>query len=189
MKTGKNLKIASVDEIRRALAKEDVNEVRHYPLDECIRFSSRIKEEKVLSNMYPCILQVEERGEVLTFNSAEHMFQYFLFASCPEVQWAIYRCPNAFLAKRVAMRNLRKLAQMPDVELLLRRCHTVKYLQCEAFRNRLIASASTPLVEYAEWGDVHFGVCELDGELIGCNICGRSMMYVRDRMSNGRLAA
>ena len=58
----------------------------------------------------------------------------------------------------------------------------VKYLQCEAFRNRLIASASAPLVEYAEWGDVHYGVCELDGELIGCNICGRSMMYVRDMM-------
>ena len=181
-KSKRVLKVAAADEIRRALVKEDANEVRHYPLEGCIRFSSRIKEERVLSNMYPCTLEVKEKGEVLRFNSAEQMFQYFLFASLPDVQEIIYRCPSAFLAKRVAQRNKRKLFVIPDVELLLRRCHMVKYLQCEAFRNRLIASASAPLVEYAEWGDVHYGVCELDGELIGCNICGRSMMYVRGLM-------
>ena len=187
-KSKRVLKVAAADEIRRALVKEDANEVRHYPLEGCIRFSSRIKEERVLSNMYPCTLEVKEKGEVLRFNSAEQMFQYFLFASLPDVQEIIYRCPSAFLAKRVAQRNKRKLFVIPDVELLLRRCHMVKYLQCEAFRNRLIASASAPLVEYAEWGDVHYGVCELDGELIGRNICGRSMMYVRDMMI-GRMAA
>lgn len=187
-KSKRVLKVAAADEIRRALVKEDVKEILHYSLDGCIRFSSRIKEERVLSNMYPCTLEVEEKGEVLRFNSAEQMFQYFLFASLPDVQEVIYRCPSAFLAKRVAQRNMRKLKVIPDVSLLLRRCHMVKYLQCEAFRNRLIASASAPLVEYAEWGDVHYGMCELDGELIGCNLCGRTMMYVRDMMIS-RMAA
>lgn len=84
-KSKRVLKVAAADEIRRALVKEDVKEILHYSLDRCIRFSSRIKEERVLSNMYPCTLEVEEKGEVLRFNSAEQMFQYFLFASLPDV--------------------------------------------------------------------------------------------------------
>lgn len=156
-------------------------EIRDYRLDDVIPFSSRINSlaATIMSNMYPCTLTYKGK----TFNSVEQAFHYYCFTQFPQMQEQIMACKNAFEVKKI-IKGAEKDGDYEQKKYrVLANCLQLKYQQCSRFRDFIKASGNTPLVEWAEWGDVEFGCCkyEVDGEwrLIGQNACGRLMMKVR----------
>lgn len=160
----------------------ELSNVVVYDKENCICFSSRLKDErsKVMTNMYMC--ELPYKG--LVFNSLEQAFHYFCFEDNRELCEMIMRCKSSFGVKKLC--KWKKVNKNKDVWKILEKCMELKYEYCEEFRKILDESGDKDLVEYASWGDVEYG-CSLmvkDGKefLMGMNGCGKTMMKVREKM-------
>lgn len=158
-------------------------EVREYiNNNNIIVFNSQ--QNSVLSNMYYCDIIYNN----ITFHSTEQLFQWLKFSQTPHIQQQILDCGNSKQCKKIANDNERYV----DNDYLNKRnknmllCLSLKFEQCDDFRQFIIQSEHKKLVEYsfwlkpndkAYWGTVynHNKDC-----YVGVNACGRLMMQVRD---------
>lgn len=69
-----------------------------------------------------------------------------------------------------------------DAQLMLQAL-TLKAEQCKLFKEKLLESGDTPLVEFAPWGDTIWGTVKQGNEYVGVNATGRLMMKVRENLS------
>ena len=162
------------------------NQVRKYDCDSCISFNSKNPRWNVLSNMYACKLTYD--GE--TFNSVEQLFHYLV---CRRGMELTKQCKNGFEVKKVYNEYMREMEHddvLLDKYRILHLCHQVKYECCQEFRNALHRSGDKPLVEWCYWIydnhiDAYGTYKDYDRNLyVGINMCGRSLMQLRDEHKN-----
>ena len=174
---------------------------REYRIDNSIYFNSKFG-EKVLSNMYPCKLTYN--GE--TFNSVEQMFHVLLYRF---LEAKTMKCKTSFECKEVyntyvldKKEKKGKFESKEDYEKrekerimaeyrIIHLCHQVKFQQFKPFRDIILNSGDKDIVEWCYWiqdGSIDsFGTYKDDekGLFVGGNICGRSMMAVREEAKRG----
>lgn len=178
---------------------------REYKIENSVYFNSKFG-EKVLSNMFPCKLVYEG----VVYNSVEQMFHCLLYKMLLEKNM---QCKNAFECKEVYKTYVleKKPSKMwgeesGDVKRremernmaeyrIIHLCHQVKFKQFTPFRDIIINSGDKDIVEWCYWLNNKefdtFGTYkdEEKGLFIGGNICGRSMMKVREEYREGKLKA
>lgn len=176
---------------------------REYKIEDSIFFNSKFG-EKVLSNMYPC--KLEYKGVV--YNSVEQMFHALLYKMLLEKN---LKCKNAFECKEMyktyvlekkesklwgeSNEDVKKRAMKRLMEefRIIHICHQVKFQQFKPFRDIIINSGDKDIVEWCYWIQDKsidtFGTYkdEEKGLFVGGNICGRSMMAVRQEYKEGKL--
>lgn len=179
---------------------------------ECILFNSYAKgEAKVLSNMYPCYLNVNGHN----FNSAEQLFLTLWMFKHPHYQEKLHVNidPHKILNRlhgyeKTLWRQFDngKLAEEPMIRREMHGwyhnvvlfCMRVKYKQCKEYREFLLKHPTETLVEYTHWKTdfSSSGGVDVDsnnvgnwhvGELKGCNSIGVCTMIVRDEGMKGLL--
>lgn len=146
----------------------------------------------VMSNFYPCELKFDGK----TFNSAEQMYHYYRYQEFPLVQDVIMRQKKGSDVKAACQDFKRYDSNHNDVRWkYMTLCIELKYLQCKAFRDKLIATDGLYLVECTPGFDVHGSTVpgwhekvggmymgqDVSDSYIGMNGCGRCMMAVRDK--------
>lgn len=146
----------------------------------------------VMSNFYPCVLEFDGK----TFNSAEQMYHYYRYQEYPLVQDVIMRQTKGSDVKSACQDFKRYDSNHNDVRWkYMTLCIELKYLQCKAFRDKLIATDGLFLVESTPGYDIHgstipgshetlggtFRGHDVSTKYIGMNGCGRCMMAVRDK--------
>lgn len=167
---------------------------RSYPVDECVCFNSKNRDNYVLSNMFPCDL--EYNG--IRFKSSEMMYWWLMFEGEGRekeiVRDKIIRCGgicNGFQCKKIGKENV----DIIDDEVaysefdILELCLIAKVKGCRDFRDKLRESEGKWLVEVAPWDYERYGAI-LNKEnrcMEGGNACGRVMMKVRDMFLRGDL--
>ena len=176
---------------------------REYKIDNSVYFNSKYG-ERVLSNMYPCKLTYDGK----TFNSVEQMFYYLLYNFLIEKSM---QCKNAFEVKEhyktyvedkkeTKGKNESKeeyekriMERLKAQYRIIHKCHQVKFQQFKPFRDIIINSGDKDFVEWCYWiFDKRidgFGTYKDDekGMFVGGNLCGRSMMKVREEFDEGKL--
>ena len=161
-------------------------QIRKYNSDECICFNSKNPRWNVLSNMYACHLTYD--GE--EFNSVEQMFHLLVYRRVMELT---KHCKNGFHVKELCNRYLREMERdevLLDKYHILHLCHQVKYECCQEFRDALRRSGDKPLVEWCYWIydnhiDTYGTYKDYDRNIyVGINLCGRSLMQLRDEHKN-----
>ena len=158
----------------------------YYDNHNIIVFNSQ--QNSVLSNMYYCNIIYNN----ITFHSTEQLFQWFKFTQSPNIQLQILKCSNSKQCKKIANEN----EIYVDSDYLNKRnnnmklCLTLKFEQCQEFREFLIKSENKKLVEYCYWlkeeDKPYWGtVYNLNKHsYVGVNACGRIMMQVRQEYYN-----
>lgn len=132
---------------------------------------------KFLSNMEPC--RVYYYG--LSFPSVENAYQA---AKCQDYQDMLqFQTCNPYQAKKLG-RKVRMRRDFANVKLSV-----MKYLLLQKFsflnpslRVQLTKTEGVQLIEYNNWGDTFYGVCNGKGE----NHLGRLLMEVREDLLAGK---
>lgn len=166
--------------LQKVMKKQEVREYQNN--DNIIVFNSQ--QNSVLSNMHYCNITYNN----ITFHSTEQLFQWLKFTQSPHIQQLILKCKNSKLCKKIANENERNV----DNDYLNKRnnnmllCLSLKFEQCNEFRQLIIQSEHKILVEYSFWlnsnDKAYWGtVYDLNKDCyVGVNACGRLMMQVRN---------
>ncbi len=185
------------------LKEERSKDWRCYSQENSVLFNSYCRDERmVLSNMYPCQIEYNR----LIFNPVDHLYHWLMFdgegkdlknKDGKNVRDLIYKCSgvcNGFEAKRISRDFVKEGGVIPQQNLdkrynTLKICHIAKAKCCREFRRVLRNSVGKDLVEFAYWGDAHYGCVENKEthDYEGINVCGRIMMKVRDMLISGEL--
>ena len=178
-------------------------EIKKYPIVESIGFSSK-RGSKVLSNMdCSCPLYYQS----VEYNSVEQMFHVLVYRKVAELAM---QCKNGKEVKRLnnlymmgidyrwdsdEERKRKREQYYQDMYDLLHICHQVKFQYNEEFRKVILESGDKYLVEDCHWLDGTRTRGELygtrrdekNGVFVGRNICGQSLMELRDEIKGGKI--
>lgn len=130
-------------------------------------------EKFYLSNMYPCTVRINVNGKIYTMKSSESAFQAL---KSPE-HIDEYVPLNGFEAKKLSKSHTRRSDWFKvsiDVMCYVLRC---KFTQNPDLAKKLVALEGE-IVEYNEWYDTFWGVCNGVGE----NHLGKCLMKIRDEL-------
>ena len=178
-------------------------EIKKYPIADSIGFSSR-RGVKVLSNM-DCSCPLYYKG--VEYNSVEQLFHVLKYQKVAEMAM---KCKNGKEVKRLNAlymedrdfrwdtndeRKRKRQQYYQDLYDLLHICHQVKYQYNEEFRKVILESGDKFLVEDCHWLDGTRTRGELygtrrdekNGVFVGRNICGQSLMELRDEVKEGKI--
>jgi ribA/ribD-fused uncharacterized protein len=132
---------------------------------------------RFLSNFYPCTFEYDG----LEWQSSEHAFMSRKCLDQPELFERIRNARTPSDAKLLG-----KKARLPDdwdavkvsyMEEILREKFSISEL-----RNRLIETFPEELIEGNTWGDKIWGCVKSDGEWVGQNYLGKTLMKIRDEI-------
>ena len=175
-------------------------EIKKYPIADSIGFSSR-RGVRVLRNMDDsCKLYYQG----VEYNSVEQLFHVLVYKKVAELAM---KCKNGKEVKRLnnlymkdedyrwdsdEVRKRKRQQYYQDMYDLLHICHRVKFQCNEEFRKVILGSGDKYLVEDCHWLDGTRTRGELygtrrdekNGVFVGRNICGQSLMQLRDEVTN-----
>ena len=174
-------------------------EIKKYPIADSIGFSSK-RGAKVLSNM-DCSCPLYYKG--VEYNSVEQLFHVLVYQKVAELAM---KCHNGKEVKRLNSlymkdvdyrwdsndeRKRKRQQYYQDMYDLLHICHQVKYQYNAEFRKVILESGDKYLVEDCHWLDGTRTRGELygtrrdekNGVFVGRNICGQSLMQLRDEVN------
>ena len=130
-------------------------------------------EKYYLSNMFPCTVRINWKGKIYTMKSSESAFQAL---RSPE-HINEYVPLNGFEAKKLSKLHTCR-ADWSDVSIDI----MTYVLRCKFTQNLDLAAKLKALegeiVEYNEWYDTFWGVCNGVGE----NHLGKCLMTIRDEL-------
>ena len=167
---------------------------KSYPVEDCVVFNSRSRDNYVLSNMFPC--ELEYNG--MNFKSVDMMYWWLMFEGegekRKEIRDKVLECGgicNGFKCRDIGKPN----EDLIDDEIwknkwkVLELCLITKAKCCGEFRKKLRESKGKWLVEEAGWDYKGAGAIlnKRSGCMEGGNACGRLMMEVREMLFNGEL--
>lgn len=163
----------------------EYHDIRRYPVARTVRIGKVADEWGILGNMAKCLLTVDG----VTFPSSEHIYQIMRFSDT-ELRKILLRDPSTYSMKRFKAKkhfNETRPDWHSHLVDIMRFVLSVKYEQCEAFRNELHRTGDLFIIEdetrrmKGKAADSFGAVLSFDGlEYIGPNLLGRLLMELRD---------
>ena len=178
-------------------------DIKKYPIEESIGFSSK-RGVTVLSNMDKSC-KLKYLG--VEYNSVEQMFHVLIYRMMEERAMKCRNGKEVKLLNNLYMKDLdsrwdsyderkkKREQYYQDMYDLLHICHQVKFQYNEEFRKVILESGDKYLVEDCHWLDGTRTRGELygtrrddkNGVFVGRNICGQSLMELRDEIKEGKI--
>ncbi len=112
-----------------------------------------------------------------TYETVEHAYQAAKTTDLV-VRKAIQECATPGRAKRLGQKSSLRPDWEDVKEGVMFGLLRIKF-QIPEFRDKLLDTGSTPLIEGNTWGDVYWGVCRGEGE----NRLGKLLMRIREELS------
>ena len=133
-------------------------------------------EYNFLSNFVGCPLQIER----ILYRTSEHAYQAMKTTN-EEIRRQIAAMPNPADAKRFA-RTIVLRDNWEGMKLSVMECSLWYKFHHPIFRQKLLDTGDTLLIEGNTWGDTFWGCVQRGGKWVGHNHLGKLLMHTREKI-------